>query len=166
MNVQGALKGQYHATLAMLKDAIEKCPENLWAGGDYPVPFWRVAYHALFFTHMYLQKDVKSFHPWAKHRDEQECLGRLPWPPHREAKKGEPYTRAEILEYWEFCETMVDPAVDGMDLDAPECGFPWYQLPKLDHQINNIRHLQHHAALLSGRLRQTAGTDIPWKGFA
>ena len=52
-------------------------------------------------------------------------------------------------------------AVDRLDLDAWECGFPWYRLPKLDHQINNIRHIQHHAALLAGRLRLAAGTGIP-----
>ncbi len=60
---------------------------------------------------------------------------------------------------------MVDAAVDGLDLEAPECGFWWYKLPKLDHQINNIRHIQHHAALLSGRLRQATGTDVEWVGF-
>lgn len=41
---------------------------------------------------------------------------------------------------------------------------PWYDCPKLDHQIVNIRHVQHHAALLSGRLRSAIGVDIGWIG--
>jgi hypothetical protein len=164
MNVQAALKSQYHAALEMLKQTIEQCPDDLWSGGDYPIPFWRVAYHALFFTHLYLQPDEKAFRPWEHHREEYQFLGALPWPPHRKPKIGEPYTKPQVLEYWQLCDAMVDACVDRLDLDAPECGFWWYKLPKLDHQINNIRHVQHHAALLSGRLRLSAGTDIPWVG--
>jgi hypothetical protein len=164
MDVRAALKGQYHAALAMLKQAIEQCPDDQWDGGVYPVPFWRVAYHALFFTHLYLQPDEDSFRPWEHHRDQYQFLGELPWPPHAKPKVGEPYTKAQGLEYWQVCDAMVDGAVDGLDLDAQECGFPWYPLPKLDHQIVNIRHIQHHAALLAGRLRLAAGTDIAWVG--
>jgi hypothetical protein len=164
MNVQAALKTQYHAALAMLKATIDQCPDELWAGGNHPVAFWRVAYHTLFFTHLYLQPDEASFRPWEHHREEGQFLGPLPWPPHRQPKVGPPYTKAQILEYWGVCDAMVDGAVDALDLSAPQCGFPWYNLPKLDHQINNIRHIQHHAALLAGRLRQTAGTDIQWVG--
>jgi hypothetical protein len=42
MNVQAALKNQYHSALAMPKQTIEQCPKDLWVGGDYPVAFWRV----------------------------------------------------------------------------------------------------------------------------
>jgi len=28
-----ALKSQYHAALAMLRLAIERCPDDLWSGG-------------------------------------------------------------------------------------------------------------------------------------
>jgi hypothetical protein len=59
--------------------------------------------------------------------------------------------------YWCYCDDMVESAVAGLDLSAPECGFPWYRLGKLVHQINNIRHVQHHAALLAGRLRLASG---------
>jgi hypothetical protein len=36
MNLQAAIKGQYHAGMAMLKEAIEQCPEDLWTAGDAP----------------------------------------------------------------------------------------------------------------------------------
>ena len=35
---------------------------------------------------------------------------------------------------------MVDAAVDAMDLTATECGFWWYQVSKLEHQLINLRH--------------------------
>jgi hypothetical protein len=164
MNVQAALKSQYHAALAMLREAIVACPDELWAGSQYPIAFWHVAYHALFYAHLYLQPDEKAFHPWEHHRDEYQFLDALPWPPHRPPKIGEPYTKAQIMDYWRLCDEMVDAAVDRLDLAAPECGFPWYRLPKLDHQINNIRHIQHHAALLAGRVRLAAGKDVGWVG--
>lgn len=159
MDVRAALKCQYHAALAMLKQAIEKCPDDLWTG-DNAVPFWRVAYHTLFFTHLYLQPDVKTFRPWEHHREECKSLGSAGCPP----KAVEAYTKAQMLDYWRLCDAMVDGDVDRLDLNARECGFPWYRLPKLDHQINNIRHIQHHAALLSGRLRAAMETGIEWVG--
>ncbi len=164
MNVQAALKCQYHAALAMLKQTIEQCPEALWVDGSCAVAFWRVAYHTLFFTHLYLQPNVEAFRPWEHHREEHEYLGPMPWAQNRQPKIGSPYSKSQLLEYWQVCDEMVDTAVDQLDLDARECGFPWYKLPKLDHQINNIRHVQHHAALLSGRLRLARGTDVGWVG--
>ncbi len=56
-----ALKGQYHAGLRMLRQAIEVCPDDLWEGGDHPNQFWHVAYHGLFYTHLYLQPDEAAF---------------------------------------------------------------------------------------------------------
>jgi hypothetical protein len=35
-------------------------------------------------------------------------------------------------------------------------------MPKLEHQVHSIRHIQHHAAILSGRLRASDGTDVAW----
>ena len=53
-----------------------------------------------------------------------------------------------------------------MDLSAPQCGFPWYPMPKLEHQLLNIRHIQHHAGALASRLRRGAGVSVPWVGRA
>ncbi len=164
MDVRAALKGQYHAALAMLKTAIDACPDGLWTDDERGVPFWQVAYHVIFYTHLYLAADEASFEPWEHHREEYQFLEALPWPPHRPPKIGEPYTKDEVLAYWRFVDQRVDAAVDGLDLDVPACGFWWYDVPKLDHQINNLRHVQHHAALLAGRLRAADGTAVPWVG--
>jgi len=163
MNMQAALKHQYHAALAMLKQTLEQCPQEEWARADDTVAFWRVAYHTLFFTHLYLQVNAEAFKPWKEHRAEHEYLGPMPWLQNRLPRIGAPYSKEQLLEYWALCDGMVDKAVDTMDLTARECGFPWYKLPKLEHQINNIRHVQHHAALLSGRLRKATGADIRWE---
>jgi len=146
VNLQAVLKSQYHAALAMLKQAIDQCPEDLWTADGHGNPIWHIAYHTLFFTHLYLQPRGECFKPWEQHREEYECMGSVPWPPHGPPKIGQPYTRAEILAYWAICDAMVDPAIDALNLAAADCGFPWYPMGKLEHQLVNIRHVQHHAA--------------------
>jgi hypothetical protein len=144
------LKSQYHASLAMLREAIERCPPEEWLSTSHKNAFWQVSYHTLFFAHLYLQRDEAAFKLWEKHRGEGDGTA------------GEPYTQAQVLEYCEFCDRMIDDGVDALDLDATESGFSWYRMSKLEHQFVNIRHIQHHAAQLIGRVRSAAGVGIRW----
>ncbi|MEX2582950.1 MAG: hypothetical protein WD766_06740, partial [Gemmatimonadota bacterium] len=66
--LRGILKSQYHATLAMLRETIERCPDELWYGDDHPNACWQIAYHALYFTHLYLQPNEAAFRPWEHHQ--------------------------------------------------------------------------------------------------
>jgi hypothetical protein len=167
MDIRAALKSQYHAALKTLRLAVEQCPDAMWNDPrDGLAAFWRVAYHTLFFTHFYLQKDQHSFTPWGRHQDEAQCIGNISWDNNRVPTTCAPYAREDILEYARFCDAMIDGAVDALDLSAPECGFPWYQMPKLEHQLVNLRHIQHHAAALATRLRREAGLGVPWVGKA
>jgi hypothetical protein len=163
--LRDALKSQYHAALAMLRQAIERCPEDLWlSAGEHPIAYWHVAYHTLFYTHFYLQPDHESFVPWAKHRAEYNFMTEVPWSPDERPKIGAAYTKAEVLEYWHACDGMVDDALDRLDLASPESGFPWYPISKPEHQIVNIRHIQHHTAALADRLRVATDGGIDWVG--
>ncbi|MBI3946259.1 MAG: DinB family protein [Armatimonadetes bacterium] len=163
METRAALKSQYHAALAMLRQAIERCPDDLWTAGEHPRAFWRIAYHALFYTHLYLQPNHDAFRPWEEHRDDCQFLDAVPWPPHAQPPEVAPYAREQLLAYWRFCDEMIDAGVDRVDLDAPESGFPWYRMPKLDHQMVNIRHIQQHVGQLAERLIP-AGADPDWIG--
>ena len=167
MDVRAALKSQYHAGLKSLRLAIEQCPDSLWDNpADGAAAFWRVAYHTLFYTHFYLQKDEHSFTPWTRHRDESQHLSGIPWENNRLPHPCEPYSRNDILEYWRLCDGMINESVEDLDLSATECGFPWYPIPTLEHQLVNIRHIQHHAAALATRLRREAGVKVDWVGQA
>jgi hypothetical protein len=152
--LRGALKSQYRAALAMLRQAVERCPDALWVQGN--PPFWRAAYHTAFFAHFYLGLDVAAFRAWEHHRARSESLDAPPAP------KGEPYARAQVLEYLSQCEAMVDPAIDALDLTARDPGFPWYQVSKVEHQIINIRHIQHHTIYLSAALRAAGCAPVEW----
>ena len=50
--LKAALKSQYHAALAMLRESIERCPDALWYSHTPTNAFWQVAYHTLFFAHL------------------------------------------------------------------------------------------------------------------
>ncbi len=165
MDVRSALKGQYHAALAMLRRVVERCPEPIWLSGEHPRLVWRIAYHALFCTHLYLQTDSESFVPWSEHRTDSNNIEELPWPPHDMPAKCEPYTREQVLTYLAELTAMIGPGVDALDLDAATCGFHWYDMPKLDHQMMSIRHLQQHAGQLS-ELLYAAGVELDWIGRA
>src|SRR5688572_8382125 len=141
----GILKSQYKAGLAMLREAIEQCPEELWYSDTPTNAFWQVAYHALFFTHLYLQPNEQAFRPWKQHQSNCQHPDGIPGPADPNSPLPlipNPYTKAQVLEYWHFCAEMVDSAVDALDLSSQDSGFYWYPISKLEHQIVNIRHIQ------------------------
>lgn len=163
-HLKSALKNQYHAGLAMLRDCIEKCPEDVWNQRQNARSFWRIAYHTLYFTHMYLGESEHSFVPWEFHVEEYDNLyddyasGFYP-----EGFVPSPYTREQLLDYWSLVDGMVDSCVDAMDLAADECGFSWYRMPKLNHQLVNLRHIMGHQGQLSEILNEL-GIDTNWVG--
>ena len=161
------LKSQYHAALAMLREAIEKCPDDVWFSREHVNAFWQIAYHALFFAHLYMQPNEAAFRPWKRHQantQNPDGLGGPSDPNSTLPLIPEPYTKSDILEYWAECDQMVDGAVDALDLHSAESGFSWYKVPKLEHQIINIRHIEHHMAQLADRLRSSANIGVKWVG--
>ena len=104
------------------------------------------------------------FTPWVKHRKESNFLGPLPWPPHREPEKGPAYPKEAVLEYLDFCRREVRSRMPLVNLESPS-GFEWLPFDKLELQVYNIRHLQHHTAQLLDRLRNEAGTGVGWVGM-
>ena len=148
-----ALKTQYHAALAMLRQAIEKCPDERWAEADDENQFWHIAYHTLYYTHLYLQPRAEDFSPWVHHQTFIQDLDEYRAPPeiqalcewsHRPPQTGKPYTREQVLEYWGHCDEMVD---GGIDAPGPaRCGV-WLQLVR-PHQgrASNGVHSTHPAS--------------------
>jgi hypothetical protein len=165
--VRAALKSQYHAALAMLRQAIELCPDAVWAAKDHRNAPWQIAYHTLFFAHLYSEIDEHAFRPWIHHVADVQVPDGIPGPPDPESPLpliADPYPKAQVLEYCDFCAARIDGAVDAMDVFAPESGFSWYPIPKLEHQILNVRHIQHGAAQLADRVRAAADEGVDWVG--
>jgi hypothetical protein len=159
MELRQALKEQYHAGLAMLAECVEKCPEGIWLEGEHPRTFWRIAFHAAYFTHLYLGQNEEAFQPWPGRR---EGIHPALWHEPGLPEGAQIYPRNEILDYIRFVDELVDPAVDQLNLDADETGFSWYpNMSKLSHELMNLRHIQGHVGQLS-ELLMARGIDTDW----
>ena len=167
MELRDALKEQYHAGLTMLAECVVKCPDDMWLQGTHPRAFWRIAFHAAFFTHLYLGQDEAAFRPWPGRR---EGIHHRLWEdpayvePYELPENVESYRRDEILAYLRYIDGLVDPTVSALNLAADETGFPWYKnMGKLSHQLMNLRHIQGHVGQLS-ELLMARGIDTDWIG--
>lgn len=164
MDYKDIICSQYHASLEMLKSAIVKCPPALWNDPGAKTKFWHVAYHALFYTHLYLQNSEQTFNPWARHKPNYQFMGPVPWPPHDKPKLEEPYSQEDILAYLEFCQNEVEEKMVLLNPDD-ESGFSWLPFTKMELQIYNIRHLQQHTGELMERLGSQANIEVDWVGM-
>lgn len=172
-----ALKEQYHAALAMLADCVEKCTDDLWTtpsrkdvDPDHPNrfcirSFWRIAFHGIFFTHLYLAQNEDAFQPWPSRRNGYfDGMWQKPWDiePYEFPEDAEPTTKQEILDYIRYVDSILDSTIDGLDLNSEESGIPWYRnFGKLSHELLTLRHLQGHVGQLSELLMQR-DIDTDW----
>ena len=157
MSVKQTVKSQYFAALAMLKQAVEACPDTLWDDPGYESPFWHIAYHVLFYTHLYLQPTEQEFSPWEKQQDGYRSLASSG------KEEGEPYSKEDVLDYHRLCREQVEEQVTALDLEA-ESGFYWLPFTKLELQFYNIRHIQQHTGELYERLGAAGGPELGWVG--
>ena len=160
-----ALQVQFMAALEMMKRAIEKCPEELWDDPAEKNRFWHVAYHALFYLHLYMQAGEDKVESWSKGRENYQMMSpTLPWPPHDPVIIDSSYTQADLLEYITFCENQVKKQLAATDLGAAESGFSWIPLDKFGLHIYSLRHFQSHVGELAERLWARANIEIDWIG--
>ena len=160
MNYSKVIISQYLAALDMLKEAIDQCPGFIWNDPSDKTRFWQIAYHALFYTHLYLQDAEEDFAPWSKHRQGVHSLSQGPSMP----QTGEPYDKDTVLEYLAFCQQQVAERVPKLNLEAGS-GFDWLPFGKLELQFYTIRHIQQHTGELMERLGTRADLELPWVGM-
>jgi hypothetical protein len=156
MDAREVISSQYLAALEMLKRAVVACPEALWDRADDSIPFWQVAYHALFFTHLYLQESTETFTYWPGHHEEyrfEHAGGTAP---------PEPPAKSVLLNYLAFCQRQVHEYVPTLVFEAAS-GFDWLPFTKFELQLYSIRHIQQHVGELMERLGPHASA-IDWVG--
>jgi hypothetical protein len=153
MNLTDVLASQYGAALAMLRQAVTDCPDELW-GAPARNRFWHIAYHALFYADLYSRPKLEDFRPWSGHKPQANRF---------DTALEQPYTKAEVLGYLDAVEAEIKRQLATLDLDAPS-GFHWLPMNKLELQLYNIRHIQLHVGDLAERLGSQAGIDVQWVG--
>lgn len=146
MNLKNIIQSQYESALEMLAESIQKCPDDTWNNPADENPTWKIAYHAIFIAHLYLQQSLENFVPWEKHHDPET---------------GVPFTRQEVLEFLIFVKEQVSEKLPDTNMDA-QSGFDWLPFTKLELQIYNIRHIQQHVGELFERLGSRDKVVLNW----
>ncbi len=160
------LTHQYEASLSTLNLAIARCPDANWNLPVANLKFCQAAFHVIFFSDVYLQPsdDVEALQQQPFHREHGGDFRDY------EEMENRPqvllYERAFVLAYLRFVrgkarETIARESADAL---AGASGFGRRKCSRAELHIYNIRHIQHHAAQLSLRLRLDGGIDIPWVG--
>jgi hypothetical protein len=136
---------QFGASIDMLENAIESCPENLW---ETETRFWYNAFHTLFFLDYYLTLDTANFSPPAPFtlsEFEEDVFPR-------------PYSKAELLSYLQFCREKCRNLISTLSADTTQTLWSNQSktmvYPLIEILLYNMRHVQHHAAQLNLLLRQ------------
>jgi len=152
---------QYNNALHMLANVIELCPESLWNDDvNYENTYWRIVYHTLFYTALYLSKSPEHFTRWEKHETNYNRLGKM-------NDDGEHivitviYTKEELGKYLQTVCAGLDESIDDATLSAPS-GFEWLPMNKLELYLYNLRHIQHHTGQLVERLHTNGVTRVAW----
>lgn len=155
---------QFEAAFCTLNLCIDGCPEDAWNARVGNHAFCQVAFHVLFYADFYLGCDEASFRGQAFHRDNPRLFG-----DYEEFQDRAPRSlpeRMSIEGYLGHCRekaSAVIVAETAETLAAPS-GFARRAFSRAELHVYNIRHIQHHAAQLSLRLRIDAGVDVPWVG--
>lgn len=155
---------QFGAAIDMLENALRACPEDRWSARLWNDPaqrsefseFWYVAYHTLFWLDLYLAGSVEGFVPPAPFTlDELDPAGVLP---------GRRYTQDELLSYLEHGRRKCRAAIEALSDDKARqlCRFPWGEISYAELLLDNMRHVQEHAAQLNLFLGQEMGSAARW----
>jgi DinB superfamily len=158
------IANQFEAAFCTLAACVDQCPEESWNRPVGNLKFCQVAFHALFFADLYLGKDLQSLRDQAFHRqyaqafaDYEELENRV---------QVAVYDKAFIKAYLRHCR---DKAANVIAAETEQVlnsrpGFERLKFSRAELHFYNIRHVQHHAAQLSLRLRIDSGVEIPWVG--
>jgi hypothetical protein len=78
------------------------------------------------------------------------------------------YEKAFVLSYLGHIRRKARETIseETAEVLAGPSGFHWRECSRAELHVYNIRHVQHHAAQLSLRLRLDAGVEIPWVSHA
>lgn len=157
------LISQYKASLGMLRQALEKIPDEQWNNEDYSNPNWQIAYHILWGTNFYLEANPEGYIPFENAIEGAESLGgSQDWEnPEKDVIIEGFHTKKELISFIRDIESNLRERIGRLPLQE-NSGFEWYPFSRLELHINSIRHIQHHTAQIIERLKATGITGFAW----
>ncbi|MFC2082539.1 DinB family protein [Candidatus Bipolaricaulota bacterium] len=155
------IASQIRAALRMLRRSIEACPDTLWNREADHNPFWALAYHTLFFAHLYLSASEDAFQPYKRQVNGHLGYGKADLGDWVDLTPADVFTKADVLAYCGHIDDRTEDLVQSTPLDAPS-GFHWLKFSRGEAHLYNLRHIQHHVGQLNERLRQEEGIGFGW----
>ena len=155
---------QFGASIDMLKAAIRNCPDQLWENSLWEDPgmprgssaYWYITYHTIFWLDLYLSGSVEGFVPPSPFNlDELDPAGVLP---------DRVYTQQELLGYLAHARQKCRATIESLTEQRANqvCHFGWGQITFAGLLLDNMRHVQEHAAQLNMFLGQQTGLRSGW----
>jgi hypothetical protein len=165
--LQTLLTNQYEAALRTLDHCIDLCPTDPPQAWDMPIAnyrFGQLVFHTLFYADYYLGLNEDALRVQPFHREnadvfaDYEELEDRPAAPSRD--------RAFMKRYMDHCRQKAVRVIGAETAEslAAAAQFPRKSFSRAELHVYNIRHIQHHAAQLSLRLRLGHGVAAPWVG--
>jgi len=152
---------QIRAALRTLRATVEACPEGLWRRRVGHSAFWALAYHGVFFAHLYLSPSEEAFEPFVREVAGREGFGRTDLDDWSTLTDDDVYSREDVIAYCDFVDEQTGRWVESKPFDQPS-GFYWLEFTRGEAHLYNLRHIQHHAAQLADRLRQELDVGTRW----
>jgi hypothetical protein len=158
------ITNQFEAGLCTLNACVDRCPETAWNAAIVNNKFCQVAFHTLFYADYYLGQSEEPFRQQVFHREHAHVFR-----DYEELEDRVPvllYDRTWMKIYLEHCrkkalEVVPSETVESLNARA---GFARRTSSRAELHVVNIRHIQHHVAQLSLRLRIDCQQDVPWVG--
>jgi hypothetical protein len=147
---------QFGAAIDMLENALVQCPTDLWGDRTRRPEFWYIVYHTLFFLDLYLSGSVEGFAPPAPFTlDELDPAGVMP---------ERVFTKEELHDYLKHCRRKCRETIESLTEERARerCVLAWGEVSFAELLLDNMRHVQHHAAQLYLILRQQTDSAPPW----
>ena len=156
------MTNQFEAGLCTLSTCIDECPEAKWDAPVANLAFCQAVFHTLFYTDCYLGQNTESLRQQPFHHDNEPFF--RDYEELEDRKQVLLYDKTSIITYMQFCRRKATAviAAETADTLSARCGFEWLPFTRAELHAYNIRHIQHHAAQLSLRLRLDSNTNIPW----
>jgi hypothetical protein len=164
--VKTMLGNQFDAALCALNVCIDRCPDSSWDAPVANLKFCQAVFHTLFYADYYLGRDddKDAFRAQPFHRQHAGFF--RDYEEFEDRAQTHAYDRPTIRLYVAHCRGKAAAALreeTAESLAAP-CAFGRRAFSRAELYAYNTRHLQHHAAQLSLRLRLDHGIDVPWVG--
>ena len=150
------VRSQFGASIDMLRNAINACPDELWGDTGKQKQYWYLAYHTLFWLDFYLTENPKSYIPFkdiglTEHDPEGIYPERV-------------FTKEELLEYLEHGRRKCKDVISELTEEGADRTYIFGSINYsfLEMILYNMRHVQHHTAQMNLILRQETDSAPRW----